>query len=522
MFNLFIYRAFLSFLSVHLSKMLELVIYIFTSILALLLSYLLYERVTSKTNHIPQPWSWPFLKHYPYFVEKDHVKLYADFAEPFRKAGKEFFRVNNLSLPEQVVLLNPEHPKLVLGRPDLFVRSRALNDVIPFFEHGLLNVRGDQHRRQKKLLSQAFTPAMLSKYLAASNKVGNDKIQKWHDLAKQHTDDTIHAPAALIDVLADYTDIAFTVASKSLVYMPEQDYQEFTKALLGVTDLLKDGTFWKVLFAKIPFVKYLPFGTDGARQKSIKMIDTSIRKVIEKKRQMIINSEEGSDDNDLVGICIRGQLDQSKIDETPLTDLEIRDNLVTFLIGAFDTTSSCLTWTTYAIAKHPDIQKKLREEINQVVEDFDNVTYTDIANLKYLDMVIKESLRYYNASIRVGRLAAQDCHIGDTWIPKGQMIKTVFSLFHMNEKTFPEPEKFDPERFREPVKIGSWLAFGYGPYSCIGKKFALNEIKTVLVKVVANFQLSLKNEPKLNRRIKVGLFNEEPIHVLIQPTKRQE
>ena len=78
-------------------KMIEWVIYTFTTILALLLTYLIFERFTSKTNHIPQPWSWPFLKHYPYFVKKDHVKLYADFAEPYQKAGKEFFKVDNLS-----------------------------------------------------------------------------------------------------------------------------------------------------------------------------------------------------------------------------------------------------------------------------------------------------------------------------------------------------------------------------------------------------------------------------------------
>lgn len=86
------------------------------------------------------------------------------------------------------------------------------------------------------------------------------------------------------------------------------------------------------------------------------------------------------------------------------------------------------------------------------MEERDDVKLEDINAMRYLTNVIKETLRVYNSSIRVGRIATKDCKIGEYFIPKNQMIKTVFNLFHMNEELFPQPNEFRPERFDEKGK----------------------------------------------------------------------
>ena len=99
--------------------------------------------------------------------------------------------------------------------------------------------------------------------------------------------------------------------------------------------------------------------------------------------------------------------------------------------------------------QYPHVQTKSRDEVMATLGSRDTITVEDINAMKYLTCVIKETLRVYNASIRVGRVTTRECTLGNYWLPKGQMVKTVFNLFHMNEELFPHADEFIPERFSE-------------------------------------------------------------------------
>lgn len=178
-----------------------------------------------------------------------------------------------------------------------------------------------------------------------------------------------------------------------------------------------------------------------------------------------------------------------------LTDDDIREEVDTFMFEGHDTTGTAIAWCLYLIGLHLEVQKKLREELEEILggESERNLTIEHLKKLKYMDCVIKECQRLYPSVPIIGRTATQEFNLGGNLIPKG----TNFALFlyglHRDPDVFQKPEEFDPDRFlpenvstRHPF---SFIPFAAGSRNCIGQKFASMEIKIVLSHVLRSFTL---------------------------------
>ncbi|XP_035706595.1 cytochrome P450 9e2 isoform X2 [Folsomia candida] len=179
-----------------------------------------------------------------------------------------------------------------------------------------------------------------------------------------------------------------------------------------------------------------------------------------------------------------------------LDDDGIVANAVLFMLAGYDTTQSLLIFVAYALALYPDIQDKLRTEIDQVLEENGGeFSYDSLNKMTYLDMVINETLRFYPPATVTDRGCTKDYKIPGTEfiLKKGQgLIIPIYGLHH-DADYFPEPEKFDPERFsaENKAKINqyAYLPFGGGPRNCIGMRFALAEVKVAISHLVHNFRI---------------------------------
>lgn len=174
-----------------------------------------------------------------------------------------------------------------------------------------------------------------------------------------------------------------------------------------------------------------------------------------------------------------------------LTEEEALSQCIAFFIAGLDTISSVLAFTSYLLALHPDVQRKLQEEVDRCfTENGEEPSLADISKLKYLNCVISESLRLYPPAVRVERTACQDITLGNSGIKltKGCAVVIPVYAMHHDSEYFPDPEKFDPERFSDEnigtVRPYSYLPFGAGPRNCIGMRFALQALKTCLLHVV--------------------------------------
>lgn len=216
----------------------------------------------------------------------------------------------------------------------------------------------------------------------------------------------------------------------------------------------------------------------------------------EQARKTIVEKMEETDIYGKRKMTLLELLLNASIDGHPLSDADIREEVDTFMFAGHDTTTSCISFSAYHIAHNHEVQKKLYEEMVQVLgENFKamDLTYSSLQELKYLDMTIKEVLRIHPSVPIIGRKSAGDMIIDGQTIPAGVDIAIFIYAMHNNPDVFPEPEKFDPERFSEDNSSKrhpySYIPFSAGARNCIGQKYALLEVKTTLVKLLGNYHL---------------------------------
>ncbi|XP_032666496.1 cytochrome P450 4C1-like [Odontomachus brunneus] len=181
--------------------------------------------------------------------------------------------------------------------------------------------------------------------------------------------------------------------------------------------------------------------------------------------------------------------------ENHLSDLDIREEVDTFMFEGHDTTSLSICFTLLLLAEHKDIQDRVREEVNTVMKECEGkLTMTSLQNLSYLERCLKESLRLYPSVHSIARIIADDVKLRDSYvIPRGTMVHLNIYDVNRDPNFWPNPDVFDPDRFlpektknRHPY---SYLPFSAGPRNCIGQRFAMLELKVIIALLVHNFYL---------------------------------
>jgi cytochrome P450 len=177
-----------------------------------------------------------------------------------------------------------------------------------------------------------------------------------------------------------------------------------------------------------------------------------------------------------------------------LTDLQIYDEIMTLILAGYETVGNGAAWTLYALSKHPEVRRRLEQELKEVL-DGKTPAVEDLGVLPYLQMVIDESLRLYPPIWAFPRDSINDDVIGGYHIPAGSMILLSPYATHHSPAIWDDPEAFDPERFA-PQKKDSWSRFAYFPFGggqrqCIGNRYALMQMQVVVSKVVQRFQMHL-------------------------------
>lgn len=192
-----------------------------------------------------------------------------------------------------------------------------------------------------------------------------------------------------------------------------------------------------------------------------------------------------------------------------LTDDEIVAQSILFLLAGSDTTGNTLSFIVYFLAVNPDVQEKLRMHIKEAMKFNAEASLYDVAKgIEYLDCVIKETLRLCPTLPTMNRECSEAHELNGMHIPAGTEILFATYAMHHDPDAWPDPEKFDPERFRGPAKdtrhAFQFLPFGAGPRSCIAMRFALMEIKIVLVKILMKYKFERSPETQVPLDIHAG------------------
>jgi cytochrome P450 len=154
-----------------------------------------------------------------------------------------------------------------------------------------------------------------------------------------------------------------------------------------------------------------------------------------------------------------------------------------------------LTWTWYLLAQYPDVEAKFVAELRTVLSGRAPAV-ADLASLPYTEMVVREAMRLYPPAAGVAREPIEDVEIGGYVVPKGSLVTANIFALHRDPRFFPDPERFDPERFargwEDRIPRGAYIPFGGGPRVCIGNGFAMMEARLILATMAQRWRLSLE------------------------------
>jgi len=206
-------------------------------------------------------------------------------------------------------------------------------------------------------------------------------------------------------------------------------------------------------------------------------------------------SEKKNEIKDLIDILL-----SNKVEGRNFSDEEIIAHAKTFLGAGHETTATLCCWIFYVLVKHHSVYDKIKSEVNSVLtnksHNANKLEFDDLKKLKYLDCVIKETLRMYPSVPMVMRNAKESRKYGEFIIPKGVTVIVAPYLLHHDPKVWDEPEVFKPERWLVKQKMHSnqYIPFLFGPRDCIGKRFALMEAKVIVALLVREFKFEMKDE----------------------------
>jgi len=207
-------------------------------------------------------------------------------------------------------------------------------------------------------------------------------------------------------------------------------------------------------------------------------------------------------------------------DKEYMTDSMILSNVTGLIFASFDTSCIAMSWTLYAFAKFPEWQERCRAEVDEVLVDDSEPEYNQLVELKTLEMFIKETMRMWPPVPLIGRVNATEMKTADHTIPARSWLEIGIWGAHHNPDIWEKPEVFDPTRFDETKKIVnySFIPFSAGPRGCLGRVFAMNELKTMTAMLLKEFvftpDLTLP-EPEI--RAEIMLLCKDGLRVLATP-----
>lgn len=198
--------------------------------------------------------------------------------------------------------------------------------------------------------------------------------------------------------------------------------------------------------------------------------------------------------NDLLQLILAAHDEPAVQGVSRFSDDEVKAQLITWLLAGYQTSSNTLAFTAYHLAMDADVQERLRCEVEIGVQTYRDLALYDLVNeIEYLDCVINESMRLCPPLHIFDRKCEETCEINERLtIPSGMDVIVPIYALHHDPDAWPDPEVYDPERFRGPAKDTrhpfQFLPFGTGPRNCIGMKYVMMEMKVALVRILRKFK----------------------------------
>ena len=374
--------------------------------------------------------------------------------------------INHPELIRQAAVV--ERRSLVRGYSALLLRTVLGN--------GLLVSEGAFWERQRR----AIRPAVASPAMRDGPAIG-DAVSRMLRSWREHADRELHE---------DMRRLTLDVAARTVLGIaPSDDGERLDPAL----EVAVAGEMFS-MFALVPAMRWLPTPVSRRARRGLRLINALVHRAIEQA--------------DATDATVLGSLLSAG---TSMTDVELRDELVTLLFTAYDTTASSLCWTLFLLARHPEIEERLPTH----------------ASARSLEQVVRESLRLYPPVPIQSRDVVTACVIGDQVVPAGTTILWSQWVMHRDPRWFDRPDEFIPDRWADGLAdrlpTFAYFPFGGGRRSCVGEDLGLTIVSRVVAAVVARARISIdpRYRPRPTAIVTLRPRDGMPVHVEMRSESEQ-
>ena len=356
-----------------------------------------------------------------------------------------------------------------------FKKGKGLEGAKRLLGEGLLTSEGDFHLRQRRLAQPAFHRERVAAY-----------AQIMVDSAEQMSARWIRGRE--VDMAREMSRLTMTIVGRTLFGSEvEGEAEEIGEAIASTL------TMFNHVF--LPFAEVLdrlPFGPGPRFRRARERLDQTIYRMIEEHRSA------GQDRGDLLSMLILAQDDEDH--GARMTDEQIRDEAITIFLAGHETTANALTWTWYLLSQHPDVERKLHDEVDGVLSGR-APTYDDMHSLPYTRMVFAESMRLYPPAWAIGRRALEEFDAMGYTIPKRAVVLMCPYIVQRDARFFPDPERFDPDRWTPDAQANrprfAYFPFGGGNRICIGEQFAWMEGVMLVAQLSQKWKMRLDSSARI-------------------------
>lgn len=444
-----------------------------------------------KTSATVQMLNWVFR---PMTYMEECAKVYGDI----------FTLKLQRNLPPLIFIHSPEAMQEVLTNDTKELEAPGdLNDIFEYLlgKNSVISQSGKEHQRQRQLLMPPLHGERMRTYADVINEVTEKAINK------QQFNQPWNARTVS-------QEITLSVMMQAVFGLYEGERAEKIQKLL--CEIIEVGSAaWRVALLYFPALQ----NAIGISQ-ILKLQDRRQELADQLLYQEIQARRENPDPSrtDILSLLMAARDE----DGQPMSDVELRDELMTLLVAGHETTATAIAWALYWIHKLPQVRQKLLQELDSLGE---NPDVNAIFKLPYLTAVCNETLRIYPVGmLTFPRRVKKPITLCGHELEPGSVVMGSIYLTHHREDIYPNSKQFNPERFLEKqFSPYEFLPFGGGARRCIGLAFAQFEMKLALAKILTNWELELVNQSEIKPKRR-GLVTgpDRPIQMVIKNRRQQK
>ena len=418
---------------------------------------------------------------------RDTARRYGPISS-FRILHKHIYLVDDAELVKEILVT----------RQHSFIRDTGATLLRELLGDSLITREEPLHRERRRVLQPAFHREQIEHYGEIMRAETARFAEGWQD-------------GATIDIREQMRRLTLAIAGTALF---GTDCRESAGKVADVLQRVTAKTRWvapALILLEPLFVAYRRWFPNVPS-----LLFHRERAELEQIIAPILAQRRGQGGKDILSLILNARNEE----DAPLSDVEVGNEIVTFMLAGHETTATALTWTFYLLTQHPEAAERLYREIDGVLAG-EPAGMDDMAQLPYTTAVFQEGMRLYPPALAFARRTIEPVELGGFLVPKGASVFMSPFITQRNERYFPDPEEFKPERWLagQPAKF-AYFPFGGGAKMCIGEPFARMEGVLALAQLAQKWRITCSNGERI--RIGAGMLLRPDSAILLRVVERTQ